>query len=269
MVIRDFTYGGKELSDYDYIVCSFGSGGDMETVGEESNITLSTVPILKGSRFLLADTRYENYLTTTFQICKNPCTRSTRSSMIISPSEFSEIARWLNQKSFKRLDFDADGYEHIHFEATFNVRPIEIAGEIFGIELEVITNRPFGIGDKVSLTHTFLNAGDTYTFTDTSDEIGYIYPDKMKITCNATGNLTINNEIENRDTIINNCTSGEVIEINYPNITSSISDRKIQNDFNFNYFRIANTYESTTNKITVLLPCKVDLEYYPLVKIGI
>ena len=103
---------------------------------------------------------------------------------------------------------------------------------------------------------------------DISHEEGYIYP-HTEIVVNQNGDLTIHNAIENRDTIIKNCVAGEVITMDYPVITSSISSHRIQNDFNWNFFRIANTFDNSRNDINVSIPCSIKIKYSPVVKVGL
>ena len=65
--------------------------------------------------------------------------------------------------------------------------------------------------------------------------------------------LIITNSIEeNRTTVIKNCVENEVIEMEYPIIKTSFSTHKIQNDFNYNFFRIANTEDKIVNNITFI-----------------
>ena len=106
------------------------------------------------------------------------------------------------------------------------------------------------------------------SINDTSYEEGYIYP-HMEIIVNADGDLHIHNAIENRNTIISGCLTDEIITMDYPVIQSSISSHNIQNDFNWNFFRIANTYDNSRNDLTISLPCSIKLTYSPIVKVGL
>ena len=63
--------------------------------------------------------------------------------------------------------------------------------------------------------------------------------------------------------------SGEIITIDYPIITSSISEHKIQNDFNWKYFRIVNTFKTGRNNLSISIPCKIEMTYSPIVKLGV
>ena len=91
----------------------------------------------------------------------------------------------------------------------------------------------------------------------------------MEITIKKDGDLTIHNSIENRETYIANCKANEVITLNYPVIKSSISSHNIQNDFNWTFFRVANTYDNSRNDLVVSLPCSIKIKYSPVVKVGL
>lgn len=123
-------------------------------------------------------------------------------------------------------------------------------------------------------THTdgyqYVYVGQVYkaSLNDTSYEEGYIYP-QMEITVKADGNLFIHNSIENREMYISNCKNNEVITLDYPIIKSSDSSHNIQNDFNWNFFRVANTYKNSRNDLTISLPCSIKIKYSPIVKVGL
>lgn len=106
------------------------------------------------------------------------------------------------------------------------------------------------------------------SINDTSHEEGYIYP-YTQITMLEDGDLKIYNAIENRETYIANCVSGEVITMDYPIVKSSKSTHKIENDFNWNFFRIANTYENSRNDLVIFTPCEIKVKYSPIVKVGL
>ena len=118
--------------------------------------------------------------------------------------------------------------------------------------------------------YQYIFVGQVYksSINDTSYEEGFIYPE-MEITVDKDGDLKIHNSIENRETFIANCVAGEIITMDYPIIRSSISSHNIQNDFNWNFLRVANTFESSRNDLTITLPCSIKIKYSPIVKVGI
>ena len=103
---------------------------------------------------------------------------------------------------------------------------------------------------------------------DTSHEEGFIYP-HTEITVLEDGDLNIHNAMEDRNTYIANCVAGEIITMDYPIITSSIPSHNIQNDFNWCFFRVANTYENSKNVLTISIPCTMKVKYSPIVKVGL
>lgn len=267
MYAKNFTYDGTTLSSLGYTLCSFDNGSDRATGSE---ITFSTVALNKGNKYLLADYKYDKCLETTLYICKNPCNHSAQSDLIITPAEFSTLSRWLNKKNYRPLIFDATGWTDIIFEASFNVAAVLVGGDIYGLELQMTTNRPFAIKSAVTKTLTFTAASQAQTFNDDSDEIGFIYPTSMEVTCGAAGTLTLTNAIENRTTTVENCAANEKITFAYPVISSSSSGHTtLLNDFNYIFPRVANTSSSKVNSITASMACTVVIIYNPIIKIAV
>ena len=251
----DFEYDNRNLSDYNMMICNFGDKG-VDTVSNGSQIVFDTVSTLNGYKYELVGTKYDDCLETTIQICKNRCNSDVEE---ISSSEFRELTKWLNRRKFlkfKILDID---HIDLYFEAAFNISRIEIDGKLYGLELNVITNRPFALKEPRVITISNVSENGKHSINDVSYEEGYIYPN-VEITVSQDGNLNIHNAIENRDTIIKNCVAGEVITMDYPVISSSISSHNIQNDFNWNFFRIANTFENSRNDLTISIPCVIKME---------
>ena len=260
----DFEFDNINLSDKGFVICSFGEKG-LDTVSNGSTITFNTVPTNNGSKHELVSTQYEDCLEATIQICKFSCGADIKE---ITPTEFRDLTRWLSRKKF--LKFKILDQEHIDlfYEAAFNISRIEIDGRLYGLELNVITNRPFALKEPRTITIKNTSKDGKYSLNDTSYEEGYIYP-YTEIAIAESGNLNIYNAIEDRNTYIANCVAGEVITMDYPIIQSSISSHNIQNDFNWNFFRVANTFENSRNDLTISLPCTIKVKYSPSVKVGL
>ena len=265
MKVYDFEYDGVLLSDKGFIICKFDSSG-VETVSNGSELTFNTVATLNGVRHELTSVQYEDCLTTTFQICKHPCVYDSDEEITLE--EVRDMMRWLNRKGFHRFVLINDEYINTYFEASFNVSRIEVGGIIRGFEIEMFTNSPFAFQEPVELEIENPIIDGKVLILSKSDEEGYIYP-KIDITVNLAGDLEIYNDLDNRTMLIKNCQKGEVIHMNYPVITSSIASHKIQNDFNWKFFRIARKYEDNANYLTISLPCKMNIVYSPVIKIGV
>lgn len=269
MKAYDFEYDGILLSSLGFIICKFDSG-DTETISNGSEITFNTVSTLHGAKYELINTGYDSCLETTLQICKNPCGAS---SMEITVDELRIISRWLNRKEYLKFKFLTDDYWEYYYEASFNISYITIGGTICGLELELTTNRPFALQEPQTVI--IENEGDTeeHHIKDFSDVEGFIYPDvQITLSDQLVGNdneLSIYNALEDRITVISNCSAGETITMRYPIIETDNEDHKIQNDFNWVFFRLANKYRDSSNHVTISLPCVVRMTYSPPARVGI
>lgn len=267
MYALDFEYDGQYLSDYGFIICDFNSSSGADIVSAGSIITFNTVSTNKGKKFSLTGTQYDECIQTTFDICKNP---DLYDDLQITNDEYRDLMRWLNRREFLKfqvLDEDDKERETCYYEASFNIDKIKINEILYGMELTMETNKPFGYGQEQSVSWNIVDESRSYLLSDISDEIGYTYP-SMKITILKSGDLSIHNEMENCTMVFNNCTAGEVITIdgNAQIVTSSLSSHKIYNDFNFEFFRIGNTINNRNNRISVTLPCKLEISYTPIIK---
>lgn len=269
MCTEDFEYDGKCLSDYGFIICEVNSSSGAVIINAGSQITFNKVARQQGKLYSLASTQYDECIAPTFDICKNPCKYD---DLQITNDEYSEMMRWLNRREFLPFQFinetDAD-HRTCHYEASFNVDKIMINDKLYGLELTMETNSPFGYGDEITVSWSVTTdpTSETYVLSDESDEIGYTYP-SMVITCDESGDLSIWNQAEDSEMLIKNVSAGEIITVDGSAqiITSSLDSHVLYDDFNFEFLRIGNTISDRDNYITVSLPCTITLTYSPIVK---
>ncbi|MBO5828711.1 MAG: hypothetical protein J6R59_09700 [Paludibacteraceae bacterium] len=260
----DFSYDDKNLSDFGFIIANFDEKG-LETI-DGAEITFNTISSLGGLRNYLISTQYDNCLEITMQIAKYSCSTDIQE---ISSTEFREISRWLNRKKFLKFKILDENHIDLYYMASIiSINRIELDGRLMGLELNIITNSPHAFKEPRLITITNTKVNGKHSINDISHEEGYIYP-HLEITISQDGDLNIYNAIEDRNTYIKNCVAGEVITMDYPIISSSISSHNIQNDFNWNFFRVANTFENSRNDLTISLPCSIKIEYSPIVKVGL
>lgn len=265
MKAYDFSYdGNKKLSDFGFVICSFDDKG-LDTVSNGAVISFETVSTLNGTKHELIGTTYDECLETTIQICKNPCNGN---AVEISSTEFRNLVKWLCRKKFLKFKLLDEDHMDIYYEAIINVSKVELEGKIVGLELDIKTNRPFALKEPKIINIKNTTVGGKHSIIDISHEEGYIYP-YTEITVNQDGDLNIYNAIEDRNTYIANCKNGEIIYMDYPVIKSSNSSHHIENDFNWSFFRVANTFENNKNDLTISLPCSIKIEYSPVVKVGL
>ena len=261
-----FEYDGLSTLDFGLIICSVDSSDGINVSSAGSEINFNTVSSMHGNIKHVTNTTYDSVLEANIQICKYDCDLGV---VALTIDEKREISRWLNRKEPHILKFISkdETYDYAFFEGSFNISEIQSSGDVIGYELHLITNRPFAIGQPVFKKIVASTANYKYRFYDVSDEVGYIYPKSLVIKCLSDGDLTIHNAIENRTTQIKGCKKDEVITCNGSSIiSSSLPSHNIPNDFNFRYFRIANSYENRINDLTISIPCEITFEYVPIVK---
>ena len=269
MYAIDFEYDGQYLSDYGFIICSFDGASGSETVNAGSKITFNTVPMHSGKRYSLTGTQYDECITTTFSICKNPCNYDDFDDMKITNDEYRDLMRWLNRREFLKFqifDEDENTRDACYYNASFNIEKVLVGGLLYGLTLTMETDKPFGYGEEQVSVYE-MKSDTEYVLYDISDEIGYVYP-SVTITCNADGNLWLKNLSEECLMVIDNCSAGEVITIdgNTQIVSTSYDSHAIYDDFNFEFFKIGNTFDNRENVITSTLPCTLEIKYEPIIK---
>lgn len=266
----DFQFDNLYLSDFGCIICTFDSGGSPETISMGSEISFTKSAVSNGRRFMITDAKYENCIETEFSICKNPDLVDEYEDRFFTLDEQRDIMRWLNRTEMCRFTIINDEYIDIFYEGSFNVSRIELNGDVIGMSLKFTSNRPFALSLEREYNFVIEDEIVTYTIQDSSDEIGYDYPN-VTVTLAQDGDLVITNSFDGRQTIINNCVSGEVITMSNMVIETSNSAHAetIMNDFNFKFPQICNSYESAKNTYSFSLECSVSISYKPVRKVGI
>lgn len=270
MTFKYFTYNGISLKDKDYIIFDLDNRSSLgEIENADSQLTFNHASFMSGKFQPFTATTYADQLVMNFSIMKNPCTAELvkdRDGYEISETEMREMKRWLNSPTPQKLTVQDDDYAGLYWLGSFNCQDITSAGEKIGIKLTFTCANPFGFQDDVTVSGDVAENG-TITINDKSDELGYVYP-SITLTTKAAGKLTLTNSFDNRETVIDNCISGETITIT-PTLQIS-SDKtehaKIADDFNFRFLRICNDYTTNVNTITVSLPCTYKISYKPIAK---
>lgn len=263
----NFIYDNEKLSDYGMILCTFNNSS-METTSIGNNLTFQTVSPGISDRNYFTSASYEEPLSTTFQICKD---NRRGEAPALSPEELTSLLRWLSRRdNYHKFELYQKGMEGTYFMGSFqNIRQIRVGDKICGLELTFVTDSPYGYEDII-LDFTTAASAD-YSIYNMSNETGHLYPKVFSCKCLADGHLQIHNSIEDRITEIKNCVKDEIITLdgNHKIIESSSPAHKLYNDFNYNYFRLGNTYDNNLNRITTSLPCEIHMEYESVRKVGL
>ena len=267
----DFWYDEQCLSDYNFVVCDFSAGSGISEVSAGSTITFVKVSRNGGAKHSLTNTKYNDCLSATFDICKNPDIFHDE-DMEITSDEFRDIMRWLNRKEYLPFHFisddgTVDDIETCWHNASFNLSKLMLDERTYGIRLKLETNMPYGYGAEKVFSWSATSGNLSNVIMDTSDEIGYIYP-TLIVTCRQNCTLTITNESEGCSSVIKNCKVGEQITMYGDTniIASSTPGHDICNDFNYDFFRIGNSAARMENVIIASHPCDIVLKYHPIIK---
>lgn len=265
MYATDFIYDGEHLSDYHFVICSIDSDEGVKEINPGSDIVFNQISINSGYKHSLISTRYDNCISLTFDICKDP---DYFNNIEITEVEYRRIFRWLNRKEFKKFRFRTGYTRKCYFNASFNITNIYVDDRLYGFRLTMYTDKPYGYGEEESVVLEASNTQKVFDVINKSDEIGSIYP-TVKIEMLSSGDLTITNEtyLEGYPTQIKNCSVGEVIVIDCENqiITSTKPDH-ICDDFNYRFFSLGSSYRNDKNEISISLPCRATITYEPIIK---
>lgn len=269
MYAKDFEYDGQSLSDYNCIVCDFDGSSGAVFASAGSSITFNKTSRNFGRGSSLSGIQYDECITATFDICKDPDV-TFESDIYFTSDECRDIMRWLNRGSFHkfRVLYDDDDIDTFYYNASFNIEKIKVGERVCGLRLTMETDKPYAYGadEKFSFTVTRVTTAKTFMVKDVSDDIGDIYP-KLHIICNGAGNLEIYNATLDKKTIIQNCVKGEEITIdgNILMITSTSSDN-VWDRFNYVFPQLTNSLKNKVNNFNFSLPCVATITYTPIIK---
>lgn len=255
-------YDGISLNSFKngkYVMANFTTG-NVPTEGQR-NIVQTSLFSGKEQPFLYQT--YSSTLSFTISIIKNPCIDD---NIYFTVEDIEELKRWLCRPAphiFRLIDSQ---YSDVYWEGSFNLTEEVTGSNRIGVTITFVSTRPFALQNDIQYSGT-VNSGDTITINDSSVEQGFLYPD-MVITCLANGELEIYNDFENRATIVKNCQVDEEITFSkYLQISTSNAMHDIYNDFNYQFFRICNNYETNENVITFSIPCRYSITYNPIRKV--
>mgnify|MGYP004721841897 CR=1 FL=1 len=268
MIATEFEFDGISSSVFGLYICSFnGAKNGTSTLGNE--ITFNAVKSPRNNKWIFTDRVYENPLTFTFQCFKYDC--NTGSEPIVA-RELSRIIRWLvRNDGYHYLRFKQNGWDNVFYHAQLKVQKYEIAGQIYGFEIEAICDAPWGYSEMKE--YKFEYSDDVYSFNlyNFSDEDGKLLPELVKIEILEDCNLAITNSFnlkgdENNKytftTSINNCKSGEVIYLDKNrNITSNINHVTLSDDFDYNFLCLFSDFFNEKNTITISNPCNITINW--------
>lgn len=269
MFATDFQFNNELASSYGLLICNInGNGNDINTVNNAAKITPVLVRSAGSDVWQYVKGNYDEALSTTIQVIKNPCNNSE--SQYFSAYEQREINRWLNKRDkFYPFKIIKDGFENINFNAQINVNKVEFGDKVIGFELEITTDKPYAYLDE----HTeYIDATQTRNFilTNESDEdceIDTIF----KINCLAIGTLRIANSMTQKTMIISDCQYDETILIDTKKrkiVSNKRTSSEILDKFNFVWIKLKRINSNGSNELTINMDANIEVKYSPIAKIS-
>lgn len=274
MVATEFEFDGIKSSVFGLYICSFdGAESGAATLGNE--ITFNTVKSPKSNRWIYADTNYENPLTFTFQCFKYDCNIGSEP---IEGRELSRIMRWLiRNDGYHYLRFMQNEWDNVFYNAQIKLQKHEIAGQIYGFDIEVICDAPWGYSEMKEYKFSYSTEINDMSFTlyNYSDDDGALLPDLTKIEvledCDSltiSNTFNINGDENNKfinHTIIKNCKKGEILyldkNMNISSDGNGYLHTTLSDDFNYSFFSLYSDFNNAKNDITINSPCNVTINW--------
>ena len=171
---------------------------------------------------------YQNYSSTLSFIISIIKNPCMDDNIYFSVEDIEELKRWLCRPAPHIFRLIDSQYNDIFWEGSFNLTEEVTGSNRIGVTITFISTRPF------------LESGD----------------------------LEIHNDFEDRTTIIKDCRTDEEITFSkYLQISSSDETHDIYNDFNYQFFRICNNYNTNENVVTFSIPCRYSIIYNPIRKV--
>lgn len=279
MYAETFEFNGIKSSDLGYYIGNFDGFSDNGVGMAGNEVTFATSKPSNTYKWNFHGSKYENPLTTTFQIVKFDC-GIDKENHELSQQDCAFLLRWLiRTDGYKLLRFfqgGYEGYENTFFRAQNKLQWIRFEGAIVGAQIDVTCDAPFGYSD----VHTYeasCNSGSSFTIYDDSDKTGVLYFDEIDILMTSdASNLQIKNNLDalfsptiQYATSIKNCKNGEHITIaNHmiaTNKNTSHTRENINNDFNFRYPRLINMSNLTETRKNIYTvtggSCRLSFNY--------
>ena len=255
----DFIFNGQRLSDFGFIIVSFGEDGSVTPGG----ISYATTNTPNSDRKHFSSIKYDSTIVYDFAIAKLDCSRKAEP---IDRYEESAIHKWLEREDgFHPLYFCQEDFENIYYNAYITATPVIIAGRTYGYKLTATTDSVYAYDFKSE--YEFDTEADIeYTLITSSDKTGYIYP-KIEITPLDNGNLSleVKEDVNQSFSVFRNVVAGKTIKLDCElGIAENIDDT---DDFNWIFPRLVQDYDDTFNTITTTLPFHIKINYVPRRKV--
>lgn len=232
MFATDFLFDGQRLSDMGYIIASID--GSTESVSG-GNIEFNSVKPANSDKYKFYSANFNEVLTWTFTIMKNPCLYNDE-ELYITQADESQLAKWLiKTDGYRYIQFLQDDYEDVVYQVYNNMTPVQICGRTVGFTITSTSNCGYGFSPEI-VKRFSINVDKPYVVNIYNDTRNVCYP-TLHIKPSES-EFTIKNESENTEKglHIKNHNMGMSYYIDSENeIIEGIND---PDDFNWHFIRL-------------------------------
>lgn len=238
MIAMDFCFDGLYLSDFGCIIVNFNND-NRETSG--GNTEYDSVKAPGRDKFRFYGSQYNEPLSTTISIMKNPCLSDSIEDMNFNHNEERKITKWLKKTDGYKCFKYAQGNENIQnpyfsvamgkeigsdsdiwYQVKIDVVPHRLYDDLIGFDLTITSNCAYGFTDTITKQAT-INSTTPFSFEVDTDADEYIYPEKFEMSnIHTIGSFNIENKFD-KERSINNNMATSFSEIGMPFLRKDLS----------------------------------------------
>ena len=263
---KDFNFNGHNASDFNFILCSFGTDGISEAQDTGFNLELITTTIPSNNRNMLSGINYSDAYVFTVTMIYNECNGSNTDKSYFSYTEVREVENWLSVSKYTKFTIDDLDFSNIYFNVIpTNIQRHKHNGNVIGWTVEFTCDSPFAweVEEKsVSVSGTI-----NLVLDNTSDDATtkYIFP-AIHYSPTSNGTFSIVNKSDNNYTMqIDNMRQNDDLYITDVGVITTASNLNVYNDFNKHFLRLIHGSNSLSIKgngtivFTMIYPRKVGM----------
>ena len=246
---KDFNFNGHNASDFNFILCSFGTDGVSEAQDTGFNLELITTTIPSNNRNMLSGINYSDAYVFTVTMIYNECNGSNTDKSYFSYAEVREVENWLSVSKYTKFTIDDLDFSNIYFNVIpTNIQRHKHNGNVIGWTVEFTCDSPFAweVEEKsVSVSGTI-----NLVLDNTSDDATtkYIFP-AIHYSPTSNGTFSIVNKSDNNYTMqIDNMRQNDDLYITDVGVITTASNLNVYNDFNKHFLRLIHGSNSLSIK---------------------
>lgn len=246
--VTDFTYGGISSTAIGLKIVNFNGGGsDTDNVGlpreiEQQKIKRNDIPFFYGVEITPP-------LTFKLQLAYLPEGETSQTG--ITPQTMGRISKWLFKNEYQELKVMDTEYTNIVYNCMLlNPKKIQVGNVPYGIEVDVVCDRPYGFYRK-EISKTVVN-NSSFIIRNEGFSNSILKPEIEFTTGSTTTQMLIQNSTANKQMIFQNLNPNETIYVNCKTqqIISSLGvNRSNTNNFNFVWFELTPDYNNQINVV--------------------